>query len=61
MPTEFGSNATVLRWFQRFLSDDGVFERLWAVLVDACDESGGLIGSGSRPITWPKGEAGRRP
>ena len=41
LPTEFGSDTTVHRWFQRFV-EDGVFERLWAVLIDACDELGGV-------------------
>jgi putative transposase len=41
LPAEFGSDTTVHRWFQRFVAD-GVFERLWAVLVDACDELGGV-------------------
>lgn len=41
LPTEFGSDSTVHRWFQRFVAD-GVFERLWAVLVGACDELGGV-------------------
>jgi putative transposase len=41
LPAEFGSDTTVHRWFQRFVAD-GVFERLWAVLVGACDELGGV-------------------
>ena len=41
LPAEFGSDSTVHRWFQRFVAD-GVFERLWAVLVGACDELGGV-------------------
>ena len=41
LPAEFGSDTTVHRWFQRF-AEDGVFEHLWAVLVDACDELGGV-------------------
>ena len=41
LPREFGSDTTVHRWFQRFVAD-GVFERLWAVLVGACDELGGV-------------------
>jgi transposase len=41
LPREFGSDTTVHDWFQRFVSD-GVFERLMAVLIDACDELGGV-------------------
>lgn len=41
LPREFGSDTTVHDWFQRFAAD-GVFERLWAVLVDVCDELGGV-------------------
>ncbi len=37
LPRVFGSDTTVHDWFQRFVRD-GVFERLWAVLIDACDE-----------------------
>ncbi len=37
LPRVFGSDPTVHDWFQRFVRD-GVFERLWAVLIDACDE-----------------------
>jgi transposase len=41
LPREFGSDTTVHRWFQRFVAD-GVFEDLWAVLVSACAELGGV-------------------
>lgn len=41
LPKEFGSDRTVHRWFQRF-ARDGFFERLWAVLVGACDDLGGV-------------------
>ena len=41
LPREFGSDSSVHRWFQRFVAD-GVFERVWAVLVAACDELGGV-------------------
>jgi putative transposase len=41
LPRAFGSDTTVHRWFQRFVAD-GVFERRWAVLVDACDELHGV-------------------
>ena len=41
LPPEFGSDTTVHRWFQRLVAD-GVFEELWAVLLAACDELGGV-------------------
>ena len=41
LPKDFGSDRTVHRWFQRFCRD-GFFERLWAVLVGACDDLGGV-------------------
>ena len=41
LPREFGSDTTVHDWFQKFVRD-GVFERLWAVLIDACDELKGV-------------------
>ena len=41
LPKEFGSDSTVHRWFQRFVRD-GLFERLWEVLIEACDELGGV-------------------
>jgi len=41
LPREFGSDTTVHDWFQRFVAD-GVFERLWAVLIAACDELQGV-------------------
>jgi len=41
LPREFGSDSSVHRWFQRFC-EDGVFETIWASLVDACDDLGGV-------------------
>jgi putative transposase len=41
LPREFGSSSTLHRWFQRFC-EDGVFEAIWAQLVDACDDLGGV-------------------
>jgi putative transposase len=41
LPPQFGSDSTVHRWFQRFAAD-GVFEAVWAALVDACDDLGGV-------------------
>jgi transposase len=41
LPERFGSDSTVHRWFQRFCKD-GLFETLWGLLVEACDELGGV-------------------
>ena len=41
LPAEFGSDSTVHRWFQSFVRD-GVFETIWAALVDHCDSLGGV-------------------
>lgn len=41
LPPQYGSDSTAHRWFQRFVAD-GVFETVWAALVDACDELGGV-------------------
>jgi putative transposase len=41
LPKQFGSDSTVHRWFQRF-NADGIFEELWAILVEGCDELGGV-------------------
>jgi putative transposase len=41
MPERYGDDATVHRWFQRFVGD-GVLEELWALVVGECDELGGV-------------------
>jgi putative transposase len=41
MPERYGDDATVHRWFQRFVQD-GVLEEIWALLVRECDEFGGV-------------------
>ena len=41
LPERFGSDRSIHRWFQRW-SRDGVFEKIWAVLVEACDELGAV-------------------
>jgi len=41
LPQEFGDDSTVHRWFQRW-AEDGVLERIWAVLVEHCDELRGV-------------------
>ena len=42
LPKQFGDDSTVHRHFQRWC-DLGVFERIWAVLLQACDELGGVV------------------
>jgi putative transposase len=41
LPKEFGDDSTVHRWFQRW-AENGVLERVWAVLIEHCDELGGV-------------------
>ena len=41
LPERFGDDATVHRWFQRFVAD-GVLEELWAVLVGECEALGAV-------------------
>ena len=41
LPEKFGSDSSVHRTFQRWL-EHGVFERVWALLVEKCDEIGGV-------------------
>lgn len=41
LPAEFGSDSTVHRWFQRWVQD-GVFETVWAALVEHCDMLDGV-------------------
>ena len=41
LPREFGSDTAVHRAYQRWV-EIGFFERAWALLVEACDELGGL-------------------
>lgn len=39
LPERFGDDSTVHRWFSRW-SRDGVLEKIWAVLIQHCDELG---------------------
>jgi putative transposase len=39
LPEQFGDDSSVHRWFSRW-SQDGVLEKIWAVLVERCDELG---------------------
>jgi putative transposase len=41
-PKEFGDDSTVHRWFQRW-SRNGVFRRVWALLVEQCEELGAVF------------------
>ena len=41
LPREFGDDASVHRTFQRWVTR-GVIGRLWALLVEACDELAGV-------------------
>ena len=41
LPKEFGDDSSVHRTFQRWVELD-VFDRLWAALVDECEELGGV-------------------
>jgi putative transposase len=41
LPREYGDDSTVHRHFQKWCSQ-GVFERIWAVLIAECEELGGV-------------------
>ena len=41
LPRELGDDSTIHRTFQRWV-ELGVLERIWAVLVEGCDELGGV-------------------
>jgi putative transposase len=41
LPREFGDDSSVHRTFQRWV-ERGVIGRIWAVLVEACEELGGV-------------------
>lgn len=41
LPAEFGDDSTVHRTMQRWIAK-GVFQRIWAVLIENCDELGGV-------------------
>lgn len=41
LPERFGDDATVHRWFQRFVQD-GVLEELWAILLSECEQLGAV-------------------
>ena len=41
LPKHFGDDSSVHRWFQRWCRI-GVFAKIWAVLVEACDDLGAV-------------------
>ena len=41
LPKEFGDDSSVHRTFQRWIRK-GVLDRIWAVLVEQCEELGGV-------------------
>jgi putative transposase len=41
LPREFGDDASIHRTFQRWVGR-GVIERLWALLIESCEELGGV-------------------
>jgi len=41
LPAEFGDDSSVHRTYQRWI-DQGVFDRVWALLVEECEELGGV-------------------
>ena len=48
LPKEYPDDSTVHRTFQRWIGL-GVFERLWAVVQEACEDWAAATGSGRRP------------
>lgn len=42
LPEEFGNDSSVHRTFQRWV-EKGVFTRVWALLIERCDELGGVM------------------
>ena len=41
LPEQFGDDSSVHRTMQRWISK-GVFERIWALLIENCEELGGV-------------------
>src|SRR3954453_14783889 len=41
LPKEYGEDSSVHRWFQRWCKN-GVFEKIWAALVEECDDLGAV-------------------
>ena len=42
LPRQFGDDSSVHRTFQRW-QERGVFEHIWALLSEACQELGGVV------------------
>src|SRR4051794_29606346 len=62
LPERFGPKSTVFDWFQRWV-EGGVFEKIWAVLVEECDELGGVQwrgGAGGRGLGEGRGGGGKK-
>ena len=54
LPKHFGDDSSVHRWFQRW-SRNGIFERVWAVLVEECGEFGAVHRRGKQQtVDWAK-------
>ncbi len=41
LPERYGPKSTVHDWFQRW-AEGGILEKIWAVLIEECDELGGV-------------------
>ena len=41
LPERYGPRSTAHDWFQRWVAG-GIFEKIWAALVEECDEIGGV-------------------
>ena len=41
LPREFGDDSSVHRTMQRWIAR-GVFQRIWAIFIENCDELGGV-------------------
>lgn len=41
LPKELADDSTAHRWFQRWCND-GAFERIWSILIQKCQELGGV-------------------
>ncbi len=47
LPKHYGDDSSVHRWFQRWCRN-GIFERVWAVLLEECESSEQCIGAGKQ-------------
>ena len=54
LPEKFGSDSSVHRTFQRWL-ENGLFEKVWALLVERCDEMSGVVWQWYQPmVPWAR-------